>query len=86
MQYFGYSGGKLGPKIDENQQLWKYLVSGETLHPHMHKLNAKTLRQNNFSSSWPFKWNYCTSQQRNHFSVTISLKEIVISSKRDITL
>ena len=26
-QYFGFSGGKLGPKMGENHQLWLRLVS-----------------------------------------------------------
>ena len=30
-QYFGFSGGKLGPKMDQNHQLWVRLVSAYTL-------------------------------------------------------
>ena len=30
-QYFGFSEGKLGLRIDQNHQLWVYLVSAETL-------------------------------------------------------
>ena len=30
-QYFGFSVGKLDPKIDQNHQLWVRLVSTETL-------------------------------------------------------
>ena len=30
-QYLGFSGGKLGPKMDQNHQLWVRLVSAKTL-------------------------------------------------------